>query len=60
MSFLKNIHHVAIICRNYEASKNFYVTKLGFQVLAEHFRADRQSYKLDLALDGLYCIVLIS
>ncbi len=47
------IHHVAIICSDYARSKDFYVNILGFEVKAEVYRAQRQSYKLDLALrDG--------
>jgi glyoxylase I family protein len=46
---LKKIHHVAIICSDYERSKHFYVTVLGFKVLAENYRRERNSYKLDLA-----------
>lgn len=42
------IHHVAIICSDYERSRAFYTQVLGFQVLEETFRADRNSYKLDL------------
>lgn len=42
------IHHVAIICSDYEKSKQFYVETLGFTVIAETFRAERNSYKLDL------------
>lgn len=50
---LLKIHHAAIICSNYECSKRFYVETLGLRVVAEHYRAERQSYKLDLALpDG--------
>lgn len=50
---LKRIHHVAIICSDYAISRRFYVETLGLRVLAEHFREDRDSYKLDLALpDG--------
>lgn len=46
-------HHVAIICSDYLRSKHFYVSVLGFDLVAETYRADRQSYKLDLALpDG--------
>lgn len=49
----KGIHHVAIICSDYQRSKDFYTQVLGFTVIAEHFRETRQSYKLDLALpDG--------
>ncbi len=50
---LRRIHHIAIICSDYEVSKNFYTEVLGLRVLAENFRADRSSYKLDLLLpDG--------
>lgn len=50
---LNRIHHVAIICSDYETSKAFYTQILGLSILAENYRADRQSYKLDLALpDG--------
>jgi len=57
---LKGIHHVAIICSNYEVSKNFYVNILGFRVKAEHYRAERTSYKLDLMLDEHYVVELFS
>ncbi len=50
---LKAIHHVAIICSNYQRSKYFYVDILGLKILAENYREARQSYKLDLQLpDG--------
>lgn len=50
---LNRIHHAAIICCDYAASKHFYSTVLGLRIIAEHFRADRNSYKLDLGLpDG--------
>ena len=50
---LLRIHHAAIICSDYEASKRFYTQVLGLRVLAEHWRERRRSWKLDLALpDG--------
>ncbi len=50
---LRSIHHAAIICSDYAASKRFYSETLGLAVIAEHYRESRQSYKLDLALpDG--------
>lgn len=53
MSFLQGLHHVAIICADYAASKRFYVEVLGLEVIAETYREARQSYKLDLRLpDG--------
>ncbi|GAC23938.1 glyoxylase family protein [Paraglaciecola mesophila KMM 241] len=50
---LKRIHHVAVICSDYARSKHFYTEILGLSVIAENYRAHRDSYKLDLALpDG--------
>ena len=50
---LKRIHNVAVICSDYARSKHFYTEILGFRVIAENYRAPRDSYKLDLALpDG--------
>lgn len=60
MSLLKSVHHVAIICSDYEASKKFYTEILGLEIVAEHYRAERQSYKLDLKLGDQYVIELFS
>ena len=50
---MQGIHHVALICSDYERSKRFYSETLGLEILAEHYRAARQSWKLDLQLpDG--------
>ncbi|WP_374636432.1 VOC family protein [Paracoccus sp. (in: a-proteobacteria)] len=50
---LRSIHHVAIICADYQRSKAFYTQVLGLRIIAENYRAARQSWKLDLALpDG--------
>ena len=49
MEFNK-IHHVAIICSNYKISKEFYVEKLGLEIINEAYRSERDSYKLDLKL----------
>jgi len=57
---LKRIHHVAIICSNYQQSKHFYTEILGFQVIKEIYRKERDSYKLDLALNGNYILELFS
>lgn len=57
---LKNIHHIAIICSNYEVSKKFYTEVLGLTIIQEIYRTERQSYKLDLALNGNYVIELFS
>lgn len=47
---ISKIHHVAIISSNYGVSKDFYVNKLGFQVIREIYRKERNSYKLDLKI----------
>ncbi len=47
---LHAVHHIAIICADYAISRRFYVDILGLEVLAENYRADRDSWKLDLAL----------
>ncbi len=60
MPLINGVHHIAIICSDYERSKQFYTQVLGFTVLAEVYRAERQSYKLDLAIDGHYAIELFS
>jgi glyoxylase I family protein len=54
------IHHVAIICSNYEQSKTFYVEVLGFSIIQETFRAARNSYKLDLQVSRSTQIELFS
>jgi glyoxylase I family protein len=60
MIILKAVHHIAIICSNYPLSKKFYTEVLGFTVEAEHYRSERNSYKLDLKLGNRYCIELFS
>jgi len=57
---LKHIHHIAIICSDYEKSKQFYTEILGLEIVREIYREERNSYKLDLALNGNYCIELFS
>jgi len=57
---LNKIHHIAIICSDYPKSKYFYTEILGLEILQEIYREERQSYKLDLALNGVYTIELFS
>jgi len=57
---LKKIHHIAIICSDYDISKKFYTEILGLKVEQEVFRKERNSYKLDLSLNGNYVIELFS
>ncbi|WHY85517.1 VOC family protein [Neobacillus novalis] len=57
---LTKIHHIAIICSDYQKSKDFYVRILGLTPVREVFREDRNSYKLDLNVGGQYQIELFS
>ncbi|MDG1276103.1 MAG: VOC family protein [Algoriphagus sp.] len=57
---LQDLHHIAIICSDYERSKKFYTDILGLEIIQEVFREKRDSYKLDLALNGKYMIELFS
>jgi glyoxylase I family protein len=57
---VNSIHHIAIICSDYEASKKFYTQILGCTILSEHYRTERKSHKMDLGLEGRYCIELFS
>lgn len=41
-------HHVALIVSDYEKSKHFYTHILGAEIIAETYREQRASYKLDL------------
>jgi glyoxylase I family protein len=60
MQSLTAIHHIAIICSDYQTSKRFYTEVLGLSVTAEHYREERKSWKLDLSLNGRYVIELFS
>ena len=54
------IHHIAIICSDYQVSKKFYTEILGLNIIREIYREERQSYKLDLAIGDDYVIELFS
>ncbi|MBN8786143.1 MAG: VOC family protein [Terrimonas sp.] len=60
MSLFQSIHHTAIICSDYERSKKFYTEILELSVIREVYRAERNSYKLDLMLNSSYIIELFS
>ena len=54
------IHHIAIIAGEYEKCKYFYTEVLGFKIIRETYRQNRNSYKLDLSVNGKYQIELFS
>jgi glyoxylase I family protein len=57
---ISSVHHIAIICADYERSKAFYTQVLGLQIVREVYREERRSWKLDLALGQQYIIELFS
>jgi glyoxylase I family protein len=57
---LQALHHIAIICSDYERSKQFYTQVLGLEIIREVYREDRDSFKLDLSLNGHYLLELFS
>jgi glyoxylase I family protein len=50
MLSITSIHHIALICSDYVISKKFYTELLGFEIISECYRQDRDSYKLDLKI----------
>jgi glyoxylase I family protein len=57
---LNRVHHIAIICSDYERSKHFYSVVLGLKIVREVYREERKSYKLDLEVGNQYQIELFS
>ncbi len=57
---LNRVHHISIICSDYERSKAFYTDILGLNIIRETYRPERRSYKLDISLNGEYIIELFS
>ncbi len=57
---LNKVHHIALICSDYEKSLEFYTRVVGCQVIAEHWREEQQSYLTKLSLNGEYVIELFS
>jgi len=49
---LKHIHHLAIIARDYEKSKDFYTRILELSLINEVYREERDSYKCDVKIGG--------
>lgn len=48
---LNSVHHIAIIVSDIEKAREFYIYKLGFEVIRENYRKERGDWKLDLRVD---------
>ena len=48
---LGSIHHIAVICSDKDSALDFYHNKLGFQIVRENYRPERDDWKIDLQLD---------
>ena len=48
---LNSVHHIAIIASDIEAAREFYVNKLGFEIIRENYRPEREDWKMDLRVD---------
>lgn len=59
-NLINKVHHIAIICSDYKKSKTFYTEVLGLEIMREIYRKERDSYKLDLSMNGQYVIELFS
>lgn len=57
---IQGVHHIAIICSDLDRSLEFYCELLGMKVEAKHFRSNRNSWKVDLSLNGIYTIELFT
>jgi len=60
LPLLPAIHHVALICSDYARSKAFYTQALGFRIIREVYRAERDSWKLDLEVSPGVSLELFS
>ncbi len=57
---INKIHHVALICSDYKVSKYFYTEILGLKIIREVYRKERDSFKLDLAINDNLSLELFS
>ena len=55
----KNVHHIAIIGTNYNKTKEFYVDKLGFEVISEYNRPEKNDIILNVRQGNLVLEIFI-
>ena len=56
---LDTIHHIAIIGHDYAKTREFYVDKLGFDMLDEHHRPDKQDILFNVRKGNLTLEIFI-
>jgi glyoxylase family protein len=54
-----NIHHIAIIGTNYQKTKEFYVDKLGFEVISEHNRPEKNDIIINVGQGNIVLEIFI-
>ena len=55
----KIVHHIAIIGTNYIKTKEFYVDKLGFEVISEHNRPEKNDIIINVKQGNLVLEIFI-
>ena len=55
----KNVHHIAIIGTDYIKTKEFYVGKLGFEVISEHNRPEKNDIIINVKQGNLVLEIFI-
>ena len=55
----ENIHHIAIIGRNYNKMKEFYVKKLGFKIISEYHRVDKNDIIINVKKENVVLEIFI-
>ena len=55
----KNVHHIAIIGTDYIKTKKFYVDKLGFEVISEHNRPEKNDIIINVKQGNLVLEIFI-
>ena len=55
----ESIHHIAIIGRNYNKTKEFYIEKLGFEITSEHHRVDKNDIIINVEKENVVLEIFI-
>ena len=58
-TMFRNIHHIAIIGTDYNKTKEFYVNKLGFEVISEHIRPEKKDIIINVKQGDLNLEIFI-